>query len=58
MRWRQRLPVPGTASVQSPDELIAGYREIFRELGQDFATFIQQEQVIRSFLAARGRTDV
>jgi ribosomal protein L16 Arg81 hydroxylase len=50
LRWRQRLPVVGTASPLGPEQLVACYREVLAELGRDLAHILGEEAFIRSFL--------
>lgn len=46
LRWRQRLPVLGTAAAMSQSELVATYAACFRELADDFARQLTDPRVI------------
>ena len=56
LRWRQRLPAIGDAQTLDEAELIAGYRELFGELGQDLARQLSQPEMVAQFLAERRET--
>lgn len=55
LMWRQRLPTPGKASPLSDQELLERYRALFAELAEDLARQIRNEEVVRLFLASKGR---
>jgi 50S ribosomal protein L16 3-hydroxylase len=57
LRWRQRLPLVGAASPCSPDERLALYHARFRELAEDLARLLGDEEFARSFLASRRPRD-
>jgi hypothetical protein len=54
--WRQRLPASGRAGPQSSTELIAQYRSIFSQLGEDLDRTLCDEQVLREFLSSRANS--
>lgn len=49
--WRQRLPVNGTASPASNDQLVERYRELFEQLADDLAKTLRDERCVSDFLA-------
>jgi ribosomal protein L16 Arg81 hydroxylase len=49
--WRQRLPVVGTASPFSPQEVEQAYRELFAQLGEDLAKMLRDERLLGEFLS-------
>lgn len=51
--WRQRLPIQGAASPLSQDELLARYQEMFKQLADDLAKTLRDEQCVRDFLAQK-----
>lgn len=60
--WRSRLPVDGTASGESRSDIEANYRDLFEQLGRDFARQLADDQFIRDFVDrheanARNATD-
>ncbi|HQU43617.1 MAG TPA: cupin domain-containing protein [Pirellulales bacterium] len=56
VRWRQRLPVVGEASPLTAEELLEQHREMFAELGADLAEWLGNEQLVRGFIASRGKS--
>jgi ribosomal protein L16 Arg81 hydroxylase len=53
LRWRQRLPTPGTASPHDDAGLLRQYRELFTDLGRDLADILGREETARAFVEAR-----
>lgn len=53
--WRQRLPVLGTASSTSNDDLAEQCRQIFDFLAQDLQSAMSDPKLLRDFLASKGR---
>lgn len=51
LRWRQRLPPRGVASPLTDEERVRHYQTLFRELGDDLAKLVSQEEFVRAFLA-------
>lgn len=51
LRWRQRLPVPGSVSPLEPQERERRYRELFAELAEDLSRLLREESFVHSFLA-------
>jgi 50S ribosomal protein L16 3-hydroxylase len=54
--WRQRLPVTGTASGKSREELEREFESLFRELGRDLARALSDGGLARRWLT-RGQAD-
>jgi 50S ribosomal protein L16 3-hydroxylase len=55
LMWRQRLPPPGRVSALSMEELVDRYRSLFAELGDDLAKMMRESDLVRAFLATKGR---
>jgi 50S ribosomal protein L16 3-hydroxylase len=49
--WRQRLPMAGTASPHSDEELRDEYAKIFDELGRDLVKRLSDPRLINEFVA-------
>ena len=50
LRWRQRLPVAGSASPLARDELLASYRELLATLADDLARQLADPQLAEKLL--------
>jgi ribosomal protein L16 Arg81 hydroxylase len=53
--WRQRLPVVGTATPASPEELGKVHQSLLKDLGRDLARLLSDEDLARRFLEWRTR---
>jgi ribosomal protein L16 Arg81 hydroxylase len=53
IEWRQRLPAPVAASALSDEELLASYRECFRELGESLAQMLGNAELVQRFVEER-----
>ena len=53
LRWRQRLPVLGSAQEKSDDELLAECTPLIAELASDLQRKLLSPRFLREFLAAR-----
>jgi ribosomal protein L16 Arg81 hydroxylase len=53
--WRQRLPVVGTATPASPEELAKLHQSMLKDLGRDLARLLSDEDLARRFLDWRAR---
>jgi ribosomal protein L16 Arg81 hydroxylase len=51
LRWRQRLPVAGTAAVTSDDELRQQYLAVFHQLAADFGKLLTEPKFADDFLS-------
>lgn len=56
LRWRQRLPTPGSAGTLTEEELTRQYKELFADLACDVARMLQQEETVRDFLKQKRQT--
>jgi len=54
LRWRQRLPVLGTANPKSPEEIAAQCQEMFAELAKDLQKKMTAKHLVRNFRKAKG----
>lgn len=46
LRWRQRLPVLGTANPKSPEEIAARYQERFAEFAKDLQRKLENKRLL------------
>lgn len=59
LRWRQRLPISGTAATSPPEEVAEAMREMFQQLAEDLRRQLTSEQFVRQFLEGKeGRREI